>query len=147
MPPLTPLRHALRQTSTRHSFRPLLQTSSGIPIISTRQASTKHPAHFAPPSQPELEELRERTQEFTRREIPFDLAQSVDHSNEFPNEMWQKLGSAGFLGITADEDYGGLGMGYQAHCVVMEELSRASGKNSFIFSLKLTAIGAVQWVR
>ncbi|GAB7359612.1 hypothetical protein MBLNU230_g6796t1 [Neophaeotheca triangularis] len=127
MPPLTPLRHALRQTSTRHSFRPLLQTSSGIPIISTRQASTKHPAHFAPPSQPELEELRERTQEFTRREIPFDLAQSVDHSNEFPNEMWQKLGSAGFLGITADEDYGGLGMGYQAHCVVMEELSRASG--------------------
>ena len=41
--------------------------------------------------------------------------------------MWQKLGEAGFLGITADEDYGGLGMGYQAHCVVLEELSRASG--------------------
>lgn len=41
--------------------------------------------------------------------------------------MWQKFGEAGFLGITADEDYGGLGMGYQAHCVVMEEISRASG--------------------
>ncbi len=41
--------------------------------------------------------------------------------------MWQKLGEAGFLGLTADEDYGGLGMGYQAHCVVLEELSRASG--------------------
>jgi len=41
--------------------------------------------------------------------------------------MWKKLGDAGFLGITADEDYGGLAMGYQAHCVVMEEISRASG--------------------
>jgi isovaleryl-CoA dehydrogenase len=41
--------------------------------------------------------------------------------------MWKKLGDAGFLGITADEDVGGLAMGYQAHCVVMEEISRASG--------------------
>jgi isovaleryl-CoA dehydrogenase len=41
--------------------------------------------------------------------------------------MWQKFGEAGYLGITVDEDYGGMGMGYQAHCVVMEELSRASG--------------------
>jgi len=41
--------------------------------------------------------------------------------------MWRKLGEAGFLGITAEEDYGGLELGYQAHCVVMEELSRASG--------------------
>lgn len=41
--------------------------------------------------------------------------------------MWAKLGDAGLLGITADEEVGGLGMGYQAHCIVMEELSRASG--------------------
>jgi len=41
--------------------------------------------------------------------------------------MWPKLGEAGFLGMTADEDVGGLGLGYQAHCVVMEEISRASG--------------------
>lgn len=40
--------------------------------------------------------------------------------------MWQTLGAAGLLGITADEDYGGLAMGYQAHCIVMEELSKAS---------------------
>jgi isovaleryl-CoA dehydrogenase len=40
--------------------------------------------------------------------------------------MWKKLGSAGFLGITAEEEYGGLDMGYQAHCIVMEEISRAS---------------------
>jgi isovaleryl-CoA dehydrogenase len=61
------------------------------------------------------------------REIPEEFAQKVDQTNEFPNEMWSKLGEAGFLGPTADEDYGGLGLGYQAHCVIMEEMSRASG--------------------
>ena len=61
------------------------------------------------------------------REIPQEVAQKTDSDNAFPMEMWKKLGDAGFLGITADEDYGGLAMGYQAHCVVMEEISRASG--------------------
>lgn len=61
------------------------------------------------------------------REIPEDVAHKTDQGNEFPNEMWKKLGEAGFLGMTADEEYGGLAMGYQAHCVVMEEISRASG--------------------
>jgi len=42
-------------------------------------------------------------------------------------EMWRKLGEAGLLGVTADEEYGGLSMGYQAHCVILEEISRASG--------------------
>ncbi|ORY17234.1 Intradiol ring-cleavage dioxygenase [Clohesyomyces aquaticus] len=96
-------------------------------VPSRRHASTKHPKGFVPPTQADLNELRERVQEFTRREIPEDIAQKTDHDNEFPNAMWKKLGEAGFLGITADEEYGGLAMGYQAHCVVMEEISRASG--------------------
>lgn len=54
--------------------------------------------------------------------------------------MWQKLGEAGFLGITADEDYGGLAMGYQAHCTVMEELSRASGECLIIHHLVETQV-------
>jgi len=66
-------------------------------------------------------------QEFTRREITEEVAANTDKTNQFPPEMWGKLGEAGFLGITADEDVGGLALGYQAHCVVMEELSRASG--------------------
>jgi len=66
-------------------------------------------------------------QEFARREIPEEVAAGTDRDNEFPNEMWKKFGEAGFLGPTAEEDYGGLAMGYQAHCVIMEELSRASG--------------------
>lgn len=63
------------------------------------------------------------------REIPEEVAQRTDHENEFPKDMWRKLGEAGFLGITADEAYGGLSMGYQEHCVVMEEISRASGES------------------
>lgn len=89
-------------------------------------ANSKHPTGFVPPSIQDLEELRERVQEFTKREMTSEVAHRVDDSNDFPPSMWQKLGEAGFLGPTADEDYGGLAMGYQAHCVIMEELSRAS---------------------
>ena len=97
------------------------------PFTQQRAVSTKHPKGFAPPSPADLAELRERAQEFTRREIPQELAAKTDSQNEFPSSMWKKLGEAGFLGITADEDYGGLSMGYQAHCIVMEEISKASG--------------------
>ncbi|PTU25280.1 hypothetical protein P175DRAFT_0554527 [Aspergillus ochraceoroseus IBT 24754] len=97
-----------------------------IPAVRTL-ATTKHPKGFVPPSEDDLVELRERVQEFTRREIPEAVAAQTDAQNEFPADMWKKLGDAGFLGVTADEEYGGLGMGYQAHCIVMEEMSRASG--------------------
>ena len=129
MPPLSPCRAALLQ-STRAHFLPRTLPRACIPIPQLHQhraASTKHPKNFTPPTQDDLAELRERTVEFARREIPADLAQSTDHSNAFPNDLWRKFGEAGFLGITADEEHGGLAMGYQAHCVVMEELSRASG--------------------
>ncbi|EMC93997.1 hypothetical protein BAUCODRAFT_217911 [Baudoinia panamericana UAMH 10762] len=108
--------------------RPARASRSVFFAVQSRHASTqKHPKGFRPPSPDELEELRERTIEFARREITYEVAQSTDHQNEFPHEMWKKLGSAGLLGVTADEDYGGLSMGYQAHCVILEELSRASG--------------------
>jgi isovaleryl-CoA dehydrogenase len=126
MPPLSPCRAALLQC-TRTRIQRIPRAAFVAAQHQRRNASSKHPKNFAPPSTDDLEELRERTIEFARREITFDVAQSTDHNNEFPNHLWQKLGEAGFLGITADEDYGGLGMGYQAHCVVLEELSRASG--------------------
>lgn len=67
------------------------------------------------------------TSQSPERNITEEVAHKTDTSNEFPAEMWKKFGEAGFLGITADEEYGGLGMGYQAHIIVLEELSRASG--------------------
>ncbi|KAF4978356.1 hypothetical protein FZEAL_5254 [Fusarium zealandicum] len=98
-----------------------------LPAIQSRLHSSKHPKGFEAPSNEELDELRDRVQEFTRREITEEVASKTDKTNAFPPEMWQKLGEAGFLGITADEDVGGLAMGYQAHIIVMEEISRASG--------------------
>ncbi|KAH0529080.1 hypothetical protein TsFJ059_003877 [Trichoderma semiorbis] len=110
------------------SLRPAASFSPASSIsCQKRLHSQKHPKGFAPPSQEELDELRERVYDFTRREIPEELAAKTDKSNAFPMEMWEKMGEAGFLGVTADEDYGGLGMGYQAHCIVLEEMSRASG--------------------
>jgi isovaleryl-CoA dehydrogenase len=120
------VRHRLFYTSTRVLRQPRFSLSCKQ---SLRPASTasKHPLGFTPPTTEDLYELRERVQEFTRREIPEEVAAATDRNNEFPNSMWKKLGEAGFLGMTADEEYGGLGMGYQAHCVVLEEISRASG--------------------
>ncbi|KAI5924468.1 acyl-CoA dehydrogenase NM domain-like protein [Camillea tinctor] len=124
----------LTRPITRH--RPyILPSASSLSSLSSptlhhpqhrTYATSKHPTGFTPPTPSELSELRERVQDFVRRELPPSLASSVDKDNAFPASMWGKLGSAGFLGMTADEDVGGLGMGYQAHCVVMEELSRAS---------------------
>lgn len=112
---------SLARPAARQLSRPLVAAPS------VRHHSQKHPAGFEPPTESDLSELRERVQEFTRREMTEEVAARTDQTNAFPNEMWPKLGEAGFLGITADEDVGGLAMGYQAHCIVMEELSRASG--------------------
>ncbi len=55
------------------------------------------------------------------------LAAEIDESNRFPRELWPELGELGLLGMTVDEEYGGTGLGYLAHCVAMEEISRGSG--------------------
>ena len=69
--------------------------------------------------------LRDAVQAFAQEEIA-PLAAEIDRSNEFPNALWPKLGDMGLLGITVPETYGGSDMGYLAHIVAMEEISRAS---------------------
>ena len=69
--------------------------------------------------------LRDSVRDFSTAEIA-PRAADIDRSNEFPMDLWQKLGSLGVLGITVEEEYGGAGMGYLVHCVAMEEISRAS---------------------
>jgi len=69
--------------------------------------------------------LRDAVQDFAQAEIA-PIAAEIDRSNEFPNELWPKLGDMGLLGITVPETYGGSEMGYLEHIVAMEEISRAS---------------------
>ena len=73
----------------------------------------------------ELVALRDLANQFATKEIK-DIAHSVDQENEFPNQLWEKMGNAGLLGVTVSEDFGGAGLGYLAHCIIVEEISRAS---------------------
>jgi isovaleryl-CoA dehydrogenase len=73
----------------------------------------------------EIEMLREAVYQFAQTEIAPQAAQ-IDRDNLFPADLWQKLGDMGLLGITVEEEYGGTQLGYLAHCVAMEEISRAS---------------------
>jgi len=74
----------------------------------------------------ELEEIRQQVRRFAAEQIA-PRAAEIDRSNEFPRDLWPALGAQGLLGITVPERFGGAQLGYLAHVVVMEEISRASG--------------------
>ncbi|GMM66797.1 isovaleryl-CoA dehydrogenase [Alteromonas sp. MTD1] len=73
----------------------------------------------------DIDMLRDQVYQFAQNEIA-PLAEKADADNQFPNELWTKLGDMGLLGVTVSEQYGGSDMGYLAHTVAMEEVSRAS---------------------
>lgn len=73
----------------------------------------------------EIDQLRDMVFQFCQKEVA-PRAGDIDRDNTFPMDLWKKLGDLGLLGITASEEFGGSAMGYLAHSVVMEELSRAS---------------------
>ena len=74
----------------------------------------------------DIDLLREAVRSFASEEIA-PRAEEIDRSNLFPRDLWPKLGSLGLLGITVEPEWGGSGLGYLAHVVAMEEISRASG--------------------
>jgi len=69
--------------------------------------------------------IRESVRDFAQHEIA-PLAAEIDVSNTFPKHLWRKMGELGLLGITVEETYGGAGLGYFAHVLAIEEISRAS---------------------
>ena len=75
---------------------------------------------------PIIEEMREMVSRWAADRLA-PRAAEIDEKNLFPRDLWPELGELGLLGITADEEFGGTGLGYVAHVVAMEEISRASG--------------------
>ena len=72
-----------------------------------------------------IDMLRDSVQQFVAKELA-PRAAGIDSGNEFPMDMWRKFGDMGLLGLTVEEKYGGSGLGYLAHIVAMEEISRGS---------------------
>jgi len=73
----------------------------------------------------DIDSLRDAVNAYAQAEIaPF--AQEIDRTDQFPMDQWRKMGDLGVLGITVSEEYGGANMGYLAHMVALEEISRAS---------------------
>lgn len=73
----------------------------------------------------EIEALRDTVCRFSESRIA-PLAAETDRNNAFPNHLWREMGELGLLGVTAPEEHGGAGLGYLAHCIAMEEISRSS---------------------
>jgi isovaleryl-CoA dehydrogenase len=74
----------------------------------------------------DVDTLRDTVQNFAQDRIA-PRADEIDRTNTFPRDLWPELGDMGLLGITVEEEYGGIGLGYLEHCVAVEEISRASG--------------------
>ena len=73
----------------------------------------------------DIDALRDAVREFAQSEIA-PRAAEIDRNDQFPMDLWRKFGDLGVLGITVPEEFGGANMGYLAHMVAMEEISRAS---------------------
>jgi isovaleryl-CoA dehydrogenase len=80
----------------------------------------------------EVDALREMVARWAQDRIA-PIAQEIDRTNQFPMELWKEMGELGLLGVTVEEEYGGVGLGYLAHTIVVEELARTSASVSLSY--------------
>ncbi len=80
----------------------------------------------------EIEAIRETTHRWAQDRVR-PIAGEIDKSNEFPPHLWKEMGDLGLLGVTVEEEFGGLGLGYLAHAVAVEEVARASASVSLSY--------------
>ena len=94
---------------------------------------------------PDLQELHQSVRRFVDEKVA-PLADKTDRDNDFPNHLWKEFGDMGLLGITTPEEYGGTGLNYTAHALVLEEISRGSGSIGLSYSAH-TALCVAQITR
>src|SRR5882724_8458577 len=80
----------------------------------------------------DINALREAVGDFAQNEIA-PRASEIDRSDQFPMDLWRKMGELGVLGVTVAEEYGGANLGYLAHMIAMEEISRASASDGLSY--------------
>ncbi|KAK7694010.1 hypothetical protein QCA50_003586 [Cerrena zonata] len=112
------------QSLTRRSITSVARNAIRSQLAQRRHASFYN-ANIAGLTE-EQAEFRNAVTEFAEKEVA-PRAADIDRSNNFPSDLWEKMGSMGLLGITVSPEYGGLELGYFNHTLAMEELSRASG--------------------
>ncbi len=109
------------QTSKGTAFFVVLVQSLPATVLSTEQRVTEFDFGLGE----DIDALRSTVAQFAQEQIA-PRARSIDRDNEFPRDLWPQMGELGLLGLTVEEEFGGSGMGYLAHVVAMEEISRAS---------------------
>eukprot|EP00003_Mantamonas_plastica_P025243 TRINITY_DN490_c0_g2_i1.p1 TRINITY_DN490_c0_g2~~TRINITY_DN490_c0_g2_i1.p1 ORF type:complete len:456 (+),score=174.72 TRINITY_DN490_c0_g2_i1:77-1369(+) len=123
-----------RNSNKAVNFATSTVSSNGLKTVSSSSAAsgiiTRSYAVDLPSPYLQLNETQKMLQDSIHQFAQAELAPraaDIDQANDFPEDMWRKMGDMGLLGITAPEEYGGAGLGYTEHVIAMEELSRASG--------------------